>query len=76
MKIDENTKYEDALKRLQEIVSLLERKEVKIDDLAERVKEAKTIVDFCRGKLEKTEEEINKIIEPGESSNPADVPEF
>lgn len=65
MKPEKDLKYEVALERLQEIVNLLERKEIKIDDLAAKVKEAKTLVDFCREKLEKTEEEINKIIEPG-----------
>ena len=64
MKIEKDLKYEVALERLQEIVSLLERKEIKIDDLAEKVKEAKALVDYCREKLEKTEEEINKIIDP------------
>lgn len=58
--------YEDALKQLNEIVGKLERKEVKIDDLSETVIEAKNLVDFCRKKLESTEEEIKKIIEPEE----------
>ena len=65
MKLEKNLKYETALERLQEIVSLLEQKEIKIDDLADKVKEAKALVEFCREKLDKTEEEINKIIEPG-----------
>ena len=68
MKLEKNLKYEVALERLQEIVSLLEQKEIKIDDLADKVKEAKALVEFCREKLDKTEEEINKIIEPGSNS--------
>ena len=64
MKIDKDLKYEDALKRLEEIVNLLERKEIKIDQLADKVKEAKALVDYCREKLERTEDEITKIIEP------------
>lgn len=64
MKIEKDLKYEDALKKLEEIVNLLERKEIKIDQLADKVKEAKALVDYCREKLEKTEEEISKIIEP------------
>ncbi|MFD1550763.1 exodeoxyribonuclease VII small subunit [Putridiphycobacter roseus] len=66
MKLEKDLKYEEALERLQEIVSLLERKEIKIDDLADKVKEAKTLVEFCREKLDRTETEINKIIEPSE----------
>lgn len=65
MKLEKDLKYEEALERLQEIVNLLEQKEIKIDDLADKVKEAKAYVEFCREKLDKTEEEINKIIEPG-----------
>ena len=65
MKLEKDLKYEEALERLQEIVNLLEQKEIKIDDLAYKVKEAKAYVEFCREKLDKTEEEINKIIEPG-----------
>lgn len=66
MKLEKDLKYEEALERLQGIVALLERKEIKIDDLADKVKEAKALVEFCRDKLDKTETEINKIIEPNE----------
>lgn len=66
MKLEKDLKYEEALERLQEIVALLERKEIKIDDLSDMVKEAKALVEFCRDKLDKTETEINKIIEPNE----------
>jgi len=56
--------YEEALQELQSIVKKLENREIKIDDLAENIAHAKTLVDYCRDKLNKTEEEINKIIEP------------
>ena len=64
VKLDQKLKYDEALEKLQEIVRLLERKEINIDDLATKVKEAKLLVDFCRQKLDDTEEEINKIISP------------
>ena len=64
MAIKKDLKYEEALEKLQKIVALLEHKEIKIDDLADKVKEAKELVDFCRKKLDKTELEINKIIDP------------
>ena len=67
MKLEKDLKYEVALERLQEIVALLERKEIKIDDLSDKVQEAKALVEFCREKLDKTETEINKIIESGNS---------
>lgn len=56
--------YEEALKQLSEIVGKLERKEVKIDNLSETVSNAKELVDFCRKKLESTEADIKKIIDP------------
>jgi exodeoxyribonuclease VII small subunit len=56
--------YEEALTQLQQIVKDLENREIKIDDLAEKVSKAKELVDFCREKLSKTEDEINKIIRP------------
>ena len=59
-------KYDEALEQLRDIVGLLEKKEVKIDDLAIKVKDAKKLVDFCRNKLQETEDEITKIINPGE----------
>ena len=65
MKLEKDLKYEVALERLQEIVALLERKEIKIDDLSDKVQEAKALVEFCREKLDETE--INKIIESGNS---------
>ena len=59
-------KYDEALEQLRDIVGLLEKKEVKIDDLAIKVKDAKKLVDFCRKKLQETEDEITKIINPEE----------
>jgi exodeoxyribonuclease VII small subunit len=56
--------YEEALQELQTIVKELENREIKIDDLASKVSQAKKLVDLCREKLSKTEEEITKIIRP------------
>jgi exodeoxyribonuclease VII small subunit len=64
MKIDKSLTYEEALQRLKEIVGSLERKEVKIDVLSETVLEAKSLVEFCRKKLDSTEEDIKRIIDP------------
>jgi len=62
----ENLSYESALIELQEIVKNLENREVKIDELSQTVTRAKQLVDFCRDKLSKTEDEINKIIRPND----------
>lgn len=68
MKITDKTTYEEALQRLKEIVTALELKEIKIDDLSATVIEAKALVDFCRKKLDKTEEDIKRIIAPEEEN--------
>ncbi len=62
----EKLTYEAALKQLNAIVQQLERKEIKIDDLSTTVEKAKELVDFCREKLDKTEEDIKKIIDDQE----------
>lgn len=61
--ISKDMTYEDALAKIEEIVSELEQKEVSIDELMQRVEFAKKLVDFCQDKLTKTEKEIEKIIE-------------
>ena len=69
MEITENTTYEEALQRLKVIVNQLELKEVKIDDLSSTVIQAKELVEFCRRKLDKTEEDIKRIIEPDKAED-------
>ena len=56
--------YDEALQKLKGIVDLLEKKEVKVDQLPTYVKQAKELVDHCRKKLTATEDEISKIISP------------
>ncbi len=55
-------KYEDAMKRLEEIVLQIENGEMDIDSLADRLKEAKSLMAFCKSKLLNVEEEVNKIM--------------
>lgn len=68
MKTTDKTTYEEALQRLKDIVGALEAKEIKIDNLSETVIEAKELVDFCRKKLDKTEDDIKRIIAPDEEN--------
>lgn len=69
MEITDKTSYEEALNRLKDIVESLEKKEIKIDNLSETVIEAKALVEFCKKKLDKTEEDIKRIIEPSSSED-------
>ena len=58
---DSNTlTYDKALRRIEEIVSLLEEDTRSIDELAELVKEASELIKGCKLKLRMTEEDILK----------------
>lgn len=55
--------YEKAVKRLEEIVKQIEGGEMDIDSLAANLKEAKTLVTFCKDKLTKVEAEVKKCLD-------------
>ena len=55
-------KYEDAMKRLEEIVSGIEGNKLDIDQIGDSLKEARDLIKVCKDKLYKTDEEINKIL--------------
>ena len=63
--------YSQALTELEEIVSKIESEEIDIDVLAEKVKRAAYLIQFCRGKLRATEDEVKKSLsELKEASEP------
>ncbi len=53
--------FEAAMKRLEEIVSLLERNPSSLDEAVNLYKEGKEMLGICREKLEKAEGEIWKF---------------
>ncbi|MBO4673742.1 MAG: exodeoxyribonuclease VII small subunit [Bacteroidaceae bacterium] len=55
--------YEEAMKRLEEIVKKIESGEMDIDLLAQHLKEAKSLVEFCKEKLTNVEEEVKKCLD-------------
>ena len=55
--------YEQAMKRLEEIVSRIDSNELDIDSLGVNLKEAQELIKFCRDKLYKADEEIKKMLE-------------
>ena len=59
----EEMKYEEAMQRLETIVSQIENDELGIDELAARLKEAKQMLKTCRDKLTKTDKEIRKLLD-------------
>jgi exodeoxyribonuclease VII small subunit len=63
----ENMTYENAYKELQRISSEIESEAVSVDVLAEKVKRAAELINYCQAKLRSTEAEVNNIIKQMES---------
>ena len=59
--MNEEVKYEEALAQLETIVRKMEQNEYDIDELAAQLKTAQQLIKFCKDKLTKTEEELQKI---------------
>ena len=55
--------YTQAMQRLEAILAQLEEGSSSVDTLSELVKEATTLVNFCKEKLITTEEEVQKAFE-------------
>ena len=55
--------YNEAMTRLQEITARIQGGKVDIDQLARLLKEAQELVQFCRDKLYKVDEEIKALTE-------------
>lgn len=56
-------KYEEAIKNLESIVSMMESGKLDLDQLEEKLKEAQQLIKLCRNKLTKTDEEISKLLQ-------------
>jgi exodeoxyribonuclease VII small subunit len=55
--------YEQATKRLEEIVQSIESGKTDIDSLSAALKEAKELIAFCKDKLTKAETDVKKILD-------------
>ncbi len=58
-----DVKYGKSIKKLEEIIEKIEREEIDVDELSESVKEAVALIKTCKGKIEKAEMEIKKVVE-------------
>jgi len=54
--------YEEAFNELQKIVLEIEKGEISVDTLSEKVKRAAQLIKICKAKLSSTEEDVNKIL--------------
>lgn len=54
--------YGEAMQELQDIMERIENEELDVDILLEEVKKAANLIKFCKDKLYKTNDEIQKIL--------------
>ena len=54
--------YEQAMARLEELVSGMERNEWGIDQLSDALKEAQELIQLCRDKLYKANKQVKKLL--------------
>jgi exodeoxyribonuclease VII small subunit len=55
--------YGEAMRELQDIMSRIENEDLDVDILLEEVKRAAMLIKFCKDKLQKTNVEIQKILD-------------
>ena len=59
----ENMTYAQAVERLEEIMNSIQGGGMDVDKLAVALKDASALVQFCRGKLFKVDEEVKQLLE-------------
>lgn len=65
--------YSEAMKRLEVIVSKIEGNELDIDELGNYLKEAQKLIKFCKDKLYKTDQEIQRMLEEDVDPSPSSM---
>jgi len=63
-------KFGEARAELEKILKEIEGDEVDVDDLAEKIRTAATLIRVCRDKLERTKVEVEKIVAEMEEAAP------
>lgn len=54
--------YTEAYKELMQLVADLERGDIPVDELSEKVKRATMLIRICKEKLKTTEEDVSRIL--------------
>jgi exodeoxyribonuclease VII small subunit len=60
--MEKKISYDEAFRELTAIVEEIEKGEITVDVLSQKVKRAVTLIRICRDKLTSTEEEVNDIL--------------
>jgi exodeoxyribonuclease VII small subunit len=61
--MEEKETYNEAVAKLKAIVDDIERGELDVDVLSDKVKEATRLIKLCKEKLFKADEDVKKILE-------------
>ena len=62
----ENMTFEQAIKRLEEIVNLLENNQISLDESVDLFQEGVQLSQYCLKKLENVENKVSKILINGQ----------
>ena len=55
--------YKEAIEQLRHIVAEIDRDELDVDLLSEKVKEASRLIKLCKEKLYKVDAEVRRVLE-------------
>jgi exodeoxyribonuclease VII small subunit len=54
--------YNEALNEIEEIVNSIEKDDLDVDDIIEKVKRVSQLLQICKKKLKQTQEDVDKIL--------------
>ena len=60
--MDENVKYETAMKEIETLVAEMESGTLELDTLTTKLKRAQSLIELCKKRLIDTENEVKKIL--------------
>ena len=60
--MEHNYTYIDAFNELQQIVTDIESGDINVDDLAEKIKRAASLITICKTKLTASEQEVDQLL--------------
>ncbi len=61
--MDDNMTYETAMAKLEAIVKEIGSGNIGVDELADKLKEAKSLLAFCEKRLKQTESDVDMMLE-------------
>lgn len=67
--------YSEAISEIETILSQLEKGELDVDKLADKVKRVSELIRICRNKIHLTEKSVNEILQDDNKENPDGEPE-